>query len=95
MGERRSGANAVRSLRSTSHNFINPPSDPEVPDAVVGAAFLVTTAGHIISEQQRLTSIGRWDDLHRELAAFVLQRAEYRGDHIELPLDYLLAKAVK
>ena len=65
------------------------------PDAIAGAQFLVRTAGHLMSEEQRLTGTGRWDDLHRDLTTLVERRAENRGDHIELPLDYLLATAVR
>ncbi|MRH88934.1 methyltransferase domain-containing protein [Nocardia sp. SYP-A9097] len=59
------------------------------------ADFLVRTAGHIVSERDRLTAAGRWDELHRELCRFVEQRAEPGLDGLRLPLDYLLASAVK
>lgn len=65
------------------------------PDANAGADFLVATAGHVISEQKRLTQVGRWNDLRHDLATFVQQRAEHHGNHIELTLDYLLATANK
>jgi SAM-dependent methyltransferase len=65
------------------------------PDANAGAGFIVATAGHVISEQQRLTRVGRWDDLRHDLATFVQQRAERHGNHLELTLDYLLATANK
>ncbi|WP_280463050.1 class I SAM-dependent methyltransferase [Nocardia carnea] len=59
------------------------------------AEFLVRTAGHVMSEQDRLTAEGRWDELHRDLRRFVEQRAEHRRDHLLLPLDYLLATATE
>ncbi len=65
------------------------------PDAAVGAAFLIRTAGHVISEQQRLSGQGRWEDLHRDLTSFVDERGEHSDGHRDLPLDYLLASAVK
>ena len=33
-------------------------------DPSAGAGFLIRTAGHVISEQQRLTQEGRWNALH-------------------------------
>lgn len=60
---------------------------------MAAANFLVRTAGHIIGEQQRLIRAGRWDDLHHDLAAFVEQRAELLGDHLDVTLEYLLATA--
>lgn len=33
------------------------------PDAATGADFLICTAGHVVSEQHRLTREGRWDAL--------------------------------
>lgn len=61
----------------------------------VAADFLVRTAGHIVSEQDRLTTEGRWDELRRDLRRFVEQRAEHSGNHLVLPLDYQLASAIK
>ncbi|WP_433605890.1 hypothetical protein [Prescottella agglutinans] len=57
--------------------------------------FLVRTAGHVVSEQERLTAEGRWGELHRDLRRFVEQRGERRGNELVVPLDYLLASAVK
>lgn len=64
------------------------------PDAAAGAAFLIRTAGHIVSEQQALTQAGRWNDLHHDLTTFVQQRATATGDHLNLTMDYLLATAI-
>lgn len=65
------------------------------PDAGAGADFLIRTAGHILSEQERLTRQGRWSELHHDLADFVEERAEHPGGHLDLALDYLLASATK
>ncbi|MGV9745607.1 hypothetical protein ACWDTG_11905 [Rhodococcus zopfii] len=51
------------------------------------ADFLVRTAGHVVSEQDRLTAEARWDELHHDLRRFVEQRAEHSGNHLVLPLD--------
>ncbi|MGY0499148.1 class I SAM-dependent methyltransferase [Nocardia sp. FBN12] len=59
------------------------------------ADFLIRTAGHVVSEQGRLTAEGRWDALRRDLRRFVEQRAESRGGLLGLPLDYLLASAIR
>ncbi|MFD3704387.1 class I SAM-dependent methyltransferase [Nocardia sp. NPDC058658] len=59
------------------------------------ADFLIRTAGHVVSEQDRLTSEGRWDALRQDLCGFVEQRAESRSDHLNLSLDYLLASAIR
>ena len=61
------------------------------PDAAAGATFLIRTAGHVVSEQRRLTRAGRWNDLHHDLTSFVQQRAQPDGNHLSLALDYLLA----
>ncbi|MEV6069125.1 methyltransferase domain-containing protein [Nocardia sp. NPDC052001] len=68
-----------------------------LPFSGVGAGvdFLIRTAGHIVREQDRLTAAGRWEDLRYALRLFIEQRAEHRGDGLALPLDYLLAAAVK
>lgn len=63
--------------------------------ADAAADFLVRTAGHIVSERDRLIAEGRWDELHDDLRGFVEQRAERSGNNVVLPLDYLLASAVK
>ena len=62
-------------------------------DAAAGAAFLIRTAGHVLSEQQRLTHTGRWEDLVDELVAYVQQRAEALDGGLCLSLDYLLTTA--
>jgi len=67
----------------------------DFPDAPAAADFLVRTAGHVVSEQQRLTDGGRWDDLHHDLVSFVQHRAEPTADTLRLTLEYLLATATK
>jgi ubiquinone/menaquinone biosynthesis C-methylase UbiE len=62
-------------------------------DASQAADFLIRTAGHVVSEQQRLESEGRWDDLRHDLTDFVTQHAEPTTHGIELPLDDLLSLA--
>ncbi|MFE1591308.1 class I SAM-dependent methyltransferase [Nocardia sp. NPDC058705] len=59
------------------------------------ADFLIRTAGHVVCERDRLTAEGRWDALHQDLCRFVEQRAESRAGHLSLPLDYLLASAIR
>jgi SAM-dependent methyltransferase len=54
------------------------------PDEAV--AFLVDTAGHVVSERARLDREGRWDDLLAALAALV-------GDATEIRCDYRLTVA--
>ncbi len=65
---------------------------PDVADAV---EFLLGTAGHVVSEQERLTAEGRWEDLRGDLRAFVQERGEQSELHLELVLEYLLALAVR
>jgi hypothetical protein len=64
-------------------------------DAPEGASFLIATAGHIISEQDRLTRLGVWGDLQNGLANLVGERADASDNGIHVRLDYLLATAVK
>jgi SAM-dependent methyltransferase len=64
-------------------------------DAPEGASFLIATAGHIISEQDRLTRLGAWGDLQNGLANLVGERADASDNGIDVRLDYLLATAVK
>jgi hypothetical protein len=56
---------------------------------------LVATAGHVASEQDRLTRLGTWAELQSELADFVNERGDQSDNGIELRLDYLLATALK
>lgn len=63
------------------------------PDPRVAADFLIRTAGHVLSEQRRLTDDGQWGDLRRDLIAFIQHRAEPTGDQVHLTLEYLLATA--
>jgi hypothetical protein len=56
---------------------------------------LIDTAGHIVSEQNRLTRLGAWADLLSELTNFVKERGDLSDNGIVLRLDYLLATASK
>jgi len=67
----------------------------DFPDAPAAADFLVRTAGHVVSEQQRLTDDGRWDDLRHDLVRFVRHRADPNSKALRLTLEYLLATASK
>lgn len=67
----------------------------DFPDAPAAADFLIHTAGHVVSEQQRLTDNGQWDDLHHDLVSFVQQRADPTSNTLRLTLEYLLATASK
>jgi ubiquinone/menaquinone biosynthesis C-methylase UbiE len=64
-------------------------------DATTGALFLITTAGHILSERERLMRLGTWGDLQDSLAKLVSDRGEPSDDGIEIKLDYLMATVVK
>ena len=63
------------------------------PSAPAAAEFLVQTAGHVVSERQRLTASDRWDDLRQDMVSFVNERAEVVGDQLHLTLQYLLCTA--
>lgn len=67
----------------------------QFPDATAGAGFLIRTAGHVVSEQQRLLAKGRWEDLHQDLTRFVDERGEQSEGRLGLALDYMLASAAK
>ncbi len=67
----------------------------DFPDAPAAADFLIRTAGHVVSEQQRLTDDGRWDDLRHDLVRFVQHRADPNSATLRLTLEYLLATASK
>jgi len=62
-------------------------------DAAAGAGFLIRTAGHVVSEQERLTAEGRWGNLRQDLTRFVDERGERSDGSIDLQLDYLLGSA--
>ena len=62
-------------------------------DASTAVDVLIRTAGHVVSEHQRLTEDGRWEDLGRDLVAFVYRRAGPCGNQVHLALEYLLATA--
>lgn len=63
------------------------------PDASAAADFLIRTAGHVLSQQQRLSDDGRWEDLRHDLLAFVQARAEPTRDQTHLALEYVLVTA--
>jgi SAM-dependent methyltransferase len=65
---------------------------PDVTDAV---ELLLSTAGHVVSERERLTAEGRWEGLRADLRALVQQRGEQSERRLELALEYLLALAVR
>lgn len=67
----------------------------QFPDEAAGAGFLIRTAGHVVSEQERLTAEGRWENLRQDLARLVDERGERSDGHLDLQLDYLLASATK
>jgi SAM-dependent methyltransferase len=64
-------------------------------DANEGALFLIDTAGHIISERDRLIRRGVWGDLQDGLANLLDHRGQRSDNGIDVRLDYLLATAVK
>jgi SAM-dependent methyltransferase len=65
----------------------------DFPDIHAAAGFLIDTAGHVVTERERLIDEGRWSDLHDELVAFVAERADTSGGHVRLTLEYLLVSA--
>jgi SAM-dependent methyltransferase len=65
------------------------------PDVTGAVELLLGTAGHVVSERERLTAEGRWEDLRGDLRAFVQQRGERSERRLELALEYLLALAVR
>lgn len=67
----------------------------DFPDAPGAADFLIRTAGHVVSEQQRLTDDSRWDGLRHDLVRFVQHRADPIVNTLRLTLEYLLATASK
>jgi SAM-dependent methyltransferase len=68
---------------------------PRFSSADDAADFLIRTAGHVMSEQDRLIADDRWGELHQDLRQFIEQRAERSGNDLGLPLDYLLASAIR
>jgi SAM-dependent methyltransferase len=65
-------------------------------DRLSAVAFLVRTAGHVVTERPRLEAEGRWPQLLAALAAVVTERGETRDDGgLVLRLDYLVATASK
>lgn len=62
-------------------------------DVEEAAEFLIRTAGHIVSEERRLTEHGRWQALHHDLISLVAQHLQHGRSGPELRLEYLLATA--
>ncbi|MGH2862436.1 MAG: hypothetical protein ACRDLT_13165 [Solirubrobacteraceae bacterium] len=67
--------------------------DLEFEDADDAASFLIRTAGHIVSEAERLTEQGRWHTLQNDLVDFTARHGQHRDGQIALNLDYLIAIA--
>ena len=67
----------------------------DFPDAPGAADFLIRTAGHVVSEQQRPADDGRWDGLRHDLVRFVQHRADPNVNTLRLTLEYLLVTASK
>ncbi len=65
----------------------------DFPDAPAAANFLIRTAGHVVSERQRLTDDGRWDELRHDLISFVQHRADPTAEQLRLTMEYLLSTA--
>ena len=55
--------------------------------------FLVRTAGHVVSEQVRLTAADRWNDLLTTVQDLVEARSHRAGGQIRLDFEYLLSTA--
>jgi SAM-dependent methyltransferase len=63
------------------------------PDDVTAAEFLVSTAGHAISEKPRLVAEHRWTALMGDMNAFVVEYGARHGGEFHLSLEYLLVTA--
>lgn len=57
------------------------------------ADFLIRTAGHIVSERDRLLAADQWLSLRQDLVTFVEQNAESHPTGLMLSLDYVIALA--
>jgi SAM-dependent methyltransferase len=92
-------ADALREILQPTHLALEGTSTGQVTlsfsDSSEGTSFLVATAGHIVSERDRLMGLGVWESLQHELAQFVQERSEPGDGGITLRLDYLLATALK
>lgn len=92
-------ADALRDILQPTHLSLEGTSTGQLTlafsDASEGASFLIATAGHVVSERDRLEGLGAWETLHHELAQFVQERCESGDGGITLRLDYLLATALK
>lgn len=62
-------------------------------DVKEAADFLIRTAGHIVSEEPRITDQGRWQALQDNMITFVAQHLQSGSRGPQLQLEYLLATA--
>ncbi|MEU8181144.1 methyltransferase domain-containing protein [Micromonospora sp. NPDC049044] len=62
--------------------------------ADVATSLLIDTAGHVVTERDRLVAEGRWTALRADLRAFVDDRGVADGDRFRLEAGYLLTTAV-
>ncbi|WP_433125092.1 class I SAM-dependent methyltransferase [Micromonospora sp. CA-240977] len=62
-------------------------------NADAATSLLIDTAGHVVTERERLVAEGRWDALRADLRAFVGDRGVADGGQFRLEAEYLLTTA--
>ena len=62
-------------------------------DVAQAASFLIRTAGHVLSEHDRLVAEDDWAALERSVGTAVEEHSIATANGVEVPLEYLLAAA--
>ncbi len=90
-------ADALTALLRTSGILIDEQRESALrlrfANRVDACEFLVTTAGHVISQEPRLREQGRWHNLLDDLDTLIADHDDEPGDHVSLRLAYLLTSA--
>ncbi|MEV7989850.1 class I SAM-dependent methyltransferase [Micromonospora sp. NPDC085948] len=63
-------------------------------NADAATSLLIDTAGHVVTERDRLVAQGRWEALRADLRSFVGDRGVADGGRFRLEVEYLLTTAV-
>ncbi|MEU7613992.1 class I SAM-dependent methyltransferase [Micromonospora sp. NPDC049204] len=63
-------------------------------NADAATSLLIDTAGHVVTERDRLVAQGRWEALRADLRSFVGDRGVADGGRLRLEVEYLLTTAV-